>query len=132
MGDSIGMDVMERSYQLLSNLPYFRLLEILVIFDDVKQLALAQLRHDYELGIRLERVKQNYNIGMLQLFQDGYLFSHCFDILLLLALLLDCFYGYELACEFLPRLVHLSVCSFADERDDVVVLSFTLCRHFKF
>lgn len=59
------MDVMQSPDKLLGHLPYLGLLQVLVVFDDIEELALPQLCHDDEFRVGLEGVQQDDNVGVL-------------------------------------------------------------------
>lgn len=126
MCDTIRVDVMQGPHQLLGNLSYLRLFQVLIILNNVKQFSLAQFRNNNKLRVGLKRVQQDNNIWMFEFLQYGYLLTHGLDIFLLFALFLYCFYCHKLTCHFLAGFVYFSVGSFADQGDYVVVLSFTL------
>lgn len=131
MHDSVGVEIMQGSDELLGDFPYFDFLKVLVVFDDVEELALAKLGDDNELGIGLEGIQQQNDIFVFEFFQYLYFFSHRLDVFFLLALLLDGLDGHELPCQLFAGFVHFSVGTLADQREDVVVLSPALCHIFE-
>jgi len=120
------VNIVECSYELLCYFTYFCLFERLVILDDVEQLSLSQFCNEYKLCIGLERIKQQYDVFMLELFKDLNLVPHHLDILLLLSFLLDRFDGHKLTCELAACLVDLSIGALTDQGEYVVVVLFVL------
>ena len=92
MSDAIGVYVMQCSDQLLRDFAYLRLLQWLIVLNDVEQLALAQLGDQDKLRAGLKGVQEQYNVLMLKFLEDFYLIPHDFDILLLLPFLFNRFY----------------------------------------
>lgn len=109
MSDAIGVYVMQGSDQLLRYLAYFYFFQRLVVLDDIEELALSQFCDQDELCVGFEGVEEENDVLVLEFFEYLNFVAHHFDVLLLLALLLDRFDGHELACELASRLVDLAI-----------------------
>ena len=129
MGDSVRMNVMKGPDQLLGYFSDILHLQTLIVFDNIKKFTLTQLSDQYELTLCLERVQEQNDVLVLELFKNFNLLAHGFDIFFLLAFFLDRLYGHKLPCKFLAGFIHLTICALADERYNLIIFLFVLDRH---
>jgi len=61
--------------QLLGDLAHFLLGQVLVVLQNLEQLAVCLLSHQTEFVVGLKTVQQQNNIGVLQTFQNRNLLS---------------------------------------------------------
>jgi hypothetical protein len=72
-------------HQLLSNLSHLAFWQTSIIFKNLKQLSLSKLGDHTEFMRRLKRVKQQYDVLMVQTLEDFNLLSQVVQFLLSLA-----------------------------------------------
>ena len=120
--DAVGVEVVERSNELLADFRHAGFGELVVVLQNLEKLAMRELRDDDELGLRLEGVEHLDDVLVPQVPEDLDLLPQVLNILLRLPLLHDELERDDLPRVLSPALVHLPEAPLAHELDHVVVL----------
>mmetsp|Transcript_23406 Transcript_23406/g.56011 ORF Transcript_23406/g.56011 Transcript_23406/m.56011 type:complete len:249 (-) Transcript_23406:293-1039(-) len=120
--DPVGVEVVQRSHQLLCDHLHDLLRQILVILEDLKELSLRVLGHDAEVGLRLKSIKHLYDAFVSERAKDFNFLPEVLQVLLALAMLHNELHSSDLTSIFPPPLVHLPKRAFPNKVYDVIVL----------